>query len=120
MLCFPIKNKEGIIIGVIQLINSKKGEFTTLDEELLNAISIHAALALENAALVEKLLQAERVSSLGKMANFLIQDIKKPILVSKRYADHLYEKDLKPEIKQVLEMMTDSAESCCRFGANHF
>ena len=81
MLCFPIKNKLGVIIGVIQLLNSKNKFFSENDEEFLNALSIHAALALENAALVEKLLQAERVSSLGKMANFLIQDIKKPINV---------------------------------------
>ncbi|MDD3558346.1 MAG: ATP-binding protein [Melioribacteraceae bacterium] len=107
MICFPIKNKENKTIGVLQLLNSKEGEFSQLDESLLSALSIHCALALENAALLEKLLQAERISSLGKMANFLIQDIKKPVLVSKRYADHLKEKDLPPEIKQVLEMMTD-------------
>lgn len=107
MICFPIKNKESRTIGVLQLLNSKEGEFSKLDESLLSALSIHCALALENAALLEKLLQAERISSLGKMANFLIQDIKKPVLVSKRYADHLKEKDLPPDIKQVLEMMTD-------------
>ncbi|NOX17974.1 MAG: GAF domain-containing protein [Chlorobi bacterium] len=107
MLCYPIKNKLGIIVGVIQLLNSSAGEFSKMDEDLLEALSIHIALALENAALVEKLLHGERISSLGKMANFLIQDIKKPILVSKRYADHLKEKDLSPDVKQVLEMMTD-------------
>jgi signal transduction histidine kinase len=107
MLCYPIKNKLGIIVGVLQLLNSSSGEFSKMDEELLEALSIHIALALENATLVEKLLHGERISSLGKMANFLIQDIKKPILVSKRYADHLKEKDLPPDVKQVLEMMTD-------------
>ncbi len=107
MLCYPIKNKLGITVGVIQLLNSKSGEFSKMDEELLEALSIHIAMALENATLVEKLLHGERISSLGKMANFLIQDIKKPILVSKRYADHLKEKDLPPDVKQVLEMMTD-------------
>lgn len=107
MICFPIKNKESKTIGVLQLLNSKEGEFSKLDESLLSALSIHCALALENAALLEKLLQAERISSLGKMANFLIQDIKKPVLVSKRYADHLKEKELPADIKQVLEMMTD-------------
>lgn len=106
-LTFPIKNKKGEIIGVLQLLNSKKGEFSKYDEELLNAMSIHSAIALQNAEMVEKLLQAERVQSLGKMANFLIQDIKKPILVSKRYAEHLKNKNLSPDNIQIVDMLLE-------------
>ncbi len=107
ILCLPIKNKEGNIVGVLQLLNSFNDKFSDLDEELLSALSIFIALALENANLVEQLLKTERINSLGKMANFLINDIKKPVLVSKRYAGHLLEKELNPDIKQVLEMMDD-------------
>ena len=107
MLCYPIKNKEAEIVGVLQLINSKNGKFSTLDETFLDALSIHAALALENANLVEQLLQGERVSSLGKMANFLIQDIKKPVLVSKRYAEHLKSKEFPEDVVQVIDMLLD-------------
>lgn len=107
MLCFPIRNREDKIIGVLQLLNSANGEFSAMDEEFLQMISVHAALALENADLVEKLLQTERVSSLGKMANFLIQDIKKPLLVTKRYTEHLNQKDLPSDIKQLVKMMLD-------------
>ncbi len=107
VLCFPIKDKTDEVIGVLQLLNCKYGEFTKLDEEFLEMLSTHAALALENADLVEKLLQAERVTSLGKMANFLIQDIKKPILVSKRYTEHLKSKNLSPDINQVIDMMLE-------------
>ncbi|RJP71270.1 MAG: GAF domain-containing protein [Ignavibacteriales bacterium] len=107
VLCFPIKDKAEEVIGVLQLLNCKYGEFTKLDEEFLEMLSAHAALALENADLVEKLLQAERITSLGKMANFLIQDIKKPILVSKRYTEHLKSKNLSPEVNQVIEMMLE-------------
>lgn len=107
VLNFPIKNNREEIIGVVQLLNSKNEEFTKLDEELLNAMSIHAALALQNAEMVEKLLQSERVQSLGKMANFLIQDIKKPILVSKRYAEHLKSKNLPPDNAQIVEMLLE-------------
>ncbi|MEW6195418.1 MAG: ATP-binding protein [Bacteroidota bacterium] len=107
VLTFPIKNNKHEIIGVLQLLNSAKGEFSKLDEELLNAMSIHAALALQNAEMLEKLLQAERVQSLGKMANFLIQDIKKPILVSKRYAEHLKSKNLQPDNAQIVDMLLE-------------
>ncbi len=107
MICFPLKNKENNIIGVIQLLNSKNGSFSNKDEQFLNALSAHASAALINAELVEKLLKSERVTSLGKMANFLIQDIKKPVLVSKRYAEHLISKDVPKDVKQVLEMMLE-------------
>jgi signal transduction histidine kinase len=107
MICFPIKNNKGEITGVLQLLNSSKGEFNKRDEEFLNALSIHSAIALQNAELVEKLLQAERVHSLGKMANFLIQDIKKPILVSKRYAEHLRSKQLPADTTQIVDMLLE-------------
>jgi nitrogen-specific signal transduction histidine kinase len=107
ILCFPIKNKNDDVLGVIQLLNSKKDTFTKLDENFLNALSTHAALALQNADLVEQLLKSERISSLGKMANFLIQDIKKPILVSKRYSEHLLKKELSDDVVQVVNMLLE-------------
>ncbi|MEW5843160.1 MAG: ATP-binding protein [Bacteroidota bacterium] len=107
MICFPIKNNKGLIIGVLQLLNNKNGEFSKRDEEFLIALSIHAAIAIQNAELVEKLLQSERVQSLGKMTNFLIQDIKKPILVAKRYAEHLKNKQLSDDAVQVVNMLLE-------------
>ena len=107
VLCFPIQDREDKIVGVLQLLNSKKGRFTRLDEEFLNAISIQCALALQNADLVEKLLETERVTSLGKMTNFLIQDIKKPVLVSKRYAEHVKTKHLPQDAEKIIDMILD-------------
>ena len=107
MLCFPIRNKSDEIVGVLQLINSKNGKFGKLDEEFLSALSLHASMAIQNADLVEQLLTGERVASLGKMANFLIQDIKKPIMVSKRYAEHLKSKVLEQDVGRVVDMLLD-------------
>jgi len=107
MICFPIKNNKEEIIGVLQVINSINGEFSKRNEEFLAALSIHAAIALQNAELVEKLLSIERVHSLGKMANFLIQEIKKPILVGKRYAEHLRTKNLPPDVTQIIDMLLE-------------
>ena len=107
VLCYPVKNKDGEVISVIQLLNSKNGEFSNLDEDILDSLSTHVALALQNADLLEQLLKAERVSSLSKMANFLIEDIKKPILISKRYADHLKSKEMDQDVSQIVEMLLD-------------
>ncbi len=110
MLCFPIKDRNGDICGVLQLLNSKNGKFSKVDEELLEALSIHAAMALQNAELVEQLLKGERIFSLGKMANFLIQDIKKPVMVSKRYTEHLRSKELPEESMKVIDLLLEQLD----------
>jgi len=51
MLCLPMTNREGKVIGVFQLLNKRSGRFTIDDEQLLSAFSAHAAIAVENARL---------------------------------------------------------------------
>ena len=46
MLCMPMRNRDGRIIGVFQMLNKKGGPFTTQDEEFINALSIHASIAI--------------------------------------------------------------------------
>jgi serine phosphatase RsbU (regulator of sigma subunit) len=61
ILCAPIRNRAGEIVGVFQLLN-KRGErkFTDEDEQYLESLSIHAALAVENARLHSSALEKER------------------------------------------------------------
>ena len=54
ILCMPMKNKDGEIIGVFQLLNKRSGTFTAEDENFITALSIHASLAIENARLYEE------------------------------------------------------------------
>jgi len=54
MICFPIKNNKNEIIGVLQLLNNKNGEFTGRDEKFLIALSIHSAIAINNALMLQK------------------------------------------------------------------
>jgi signal transduction histidine kinase len=69
-----------------------------------------ASVSIDNARHVEELLRNERIASLGKMSNLLIEDIKKPILISKRYTEHLLKKDLEKDIYNILEMMLEQLE----------
>ncbi len=107
MLCYPIKNKNEEIVAVLQLLNNNKGKFSFQEEKYLDAISLNIAAVLENSSLVEKLLRTERTMSLDKMGNFLAHDIKKPILTSKRYAEHLSKKELPFETKQIVDMLVE-------------
>ncbi len=61
MLCMPMKNRHGKIIGVFQIINKRRGAFDREDELFLKAFSEHAALAVENARLYQSSMEVERV-----------------------------------------------------------
>lgn len=51
ILCQPIRNLQGDIIGVIQVLNRRHGNFSDEDEYLLSAIASQAAVAIENSKL---------------------------------------------------------------------
>ena len=54
MICFPIKNTDAEVVGVLQLLNNREGEFTDRDENFLTALSIHSAIAINNALMLRK------------------------------------------------------------------
>jgi adenylate cyclase len=56
LLCMPVYNSAGTLIGVTQLINKPQGSFTSSDEEFMRAFNIQAGIALENAQLFESVL----------------------------------------------------------------
>ncbi|NEO99705.1 MAG: adenylate/guanylate cyclase domain-containing protein [Symploca sp. SIO2E9] len=56
ILCMPVFNSSGDLIGVTQLINKRQGSFTSSDEEFMKAFNIQAGIALENAKLFENVL----------------------------------------------------------------
>lgn len=62
LLCLPIHHKSGEIVGVLQLLNqATDGKFTKKDEEFLNKLSGHMAMALENARLHREALEKQRM-----------------------------------------------------------
>ena len=54
MVCLPIKNLSGDVLGVIQVLNKNEGVFDDADLELLRAITPQIAIAIENAILLEE------------------------------------------------------------------
>ena len=49
MICSPVKTVNGQIIGVIQILNKKKGRFTKDNLNLVDAIATQAAVSIQNA-----------------------------------------------------------------------
>ncbi len=56
ILCMPVFNSAGKLIGVSQLINKAQGQFTQIDESFMRAFNTQAGIALENAQLFQELL----------------------------------------------------------------
>ena len=61
MLCMPMRDRKGKIIGVFQILNKHDGVFTKEDENFLEAFSVHASLAIENARLHQDIVEKERI-----------------------------------------------------------
>jgi sigma-B regulation protein RsbU (phosphoserine phosphatase) len=79
-LTAPMRNPQGKIIGVVQLLNKKGGPFTSRDERLLTAMAAQAAISIENARLYEQEIQQRLINQdLGTarmiQESFLPQDI---------------------------------------------
>jgi adenylate cyclase len=64
ILCMPMRNREGRILGVLQLLNKRRGAFTAADEELLEAFAAPAAIAVQNALLNEEVHKRMRTSEI--------------------------------------------------------
>ena len=70
ILCMPVYNAKGELIGATQLINKHQGSFTNSDEEFLRAFNSQAGMALQNSQLfqnvmVEKQYQKDMLQSLS-------------------------------------------------------
>jgi signal transduction histidine kinase/CRP-like cAMP-binding protein len=105
VLCMPMRNRDGKIIGVFQMLNKKGGPFTTQDEEFINALSIHASIAIENARLAQEMINNERLSAVGRMASTIIHDIKNPMGTLRVYAQVMKKKSGNEEAAKLADEM---------------
>lgn len=72
-LAVPVPGREGVL-GVIRVVRRTwpgrgfDGEFTESDEELMATLASQLGVALENAKLVQRLVEAERMAAWGQMS----------------------------------------------------
>ncbi|MGZ3429632.1 MAG: sigma-54-dependent Fis family transcriptional regulator, partial [Polyangia bacterium] len=51
VLAAPLRDRDDNVIGVVQVLNAKRGSFSAADEEYLKRLAAEAALAVENTSL---------------------------------------------------------------------
>src|SRR5262249_53788532 len=74
ILCVPVINKAGKVIGVAQVLNKKGGPFTRDDEARLRAFTAQLAISLENAKLFDDVQNMKNYSEsmLQSMSNGVV------------------------------------------------
>lgn len=106
MLTMPMKDKDGKIVGVFQMLNKKTGgAFTEEDVEFLDALSAGASIAVQNAKMAQELVKSERLSSIGQMASAIIHDIKNPMNTIRVYAQVMKKKSGNEEAVKLADEM---------------
>lgn len=64
ILCVPMANINGEVIGVFQILNKKDGSFTADDAQFLSAMAVSTGIAIENSLLREELKnQLEKIKT---------------------------------------------------------
>ena len=58
IVCAPVKTVRGDIIGVIQILNKKRGRFTKEDLDIVQGITLQAAVSLQNAQGMEEMIKS--------------------------------------------------------------
>jgi HD-GYP domain-containing protein (c-di-GMP phosphodiesterase class II) len=67
VLAVPLKNRDGRPLGVFEVLNKKRGDFSDEDEGLLHILATIAASFIENAELYED-LQRSHIETIYRMA----------------------------------------------------
>ena len=87
LLAVPMRLRDGEILGVVELINKVEGDFDSDDEAFLTAFGAQAAVAIQNARLVEERIRGERLEAVGTLAAGLVHDLRNPLSGILGYTD---------------------------------
>jgi Nif-specific regulatory protein len=80
VLAVAVRNQKGVIIGAFEALNKRVGAFSQRDEDFLDALASHAAIAIENAQLIGELRRHE--DELAQQNAHLLRE------VESRYSTH--------------------------------
>ncbi|MFP6640761.1 MAG: GAF domain-containing SpoIIE family protein phosphatase [Myxococcota bacterium] len=63
IVCMPLLTHEEKVVGVIQCLNKKEGQFSDYDVEILSALATQAAVTIDNALLIGHYLEKQRLQA---------------------------------------------------------
>ena len=118
ILCVPMRNPRGEVIGVFQVLNKRDGPFSALDEQLLASLSSQAAVAVENARLHDEVQRAyAELQVLDRMKsdflNAISHELRTPLAPIMGYTEMLLSGSLgalPPKAERGLQAIADSGQ----------
>lgn len=75
LLCLPIRHHTGLIVGVVELLNSSQGHFSQEDCDFLQKLSGHIAMALQNARQHRDSLEKQRYDRELTLARSILRSL---------------------------------------------
>ncbi|VEB34943.1 guanylate cyclase [Legionella sainthelensi] len=60
VLCVPLKSMEGKLLGVTQMLNKIDAEFSDSDVQMVEALTEHAAMAIQNKLTIEQIEESHK------------------------------------------------------------
>ena len=115
MLCVPVKNDDGVTIAVISLANSSSGKFSIYDEEKMTQLVPHIAQTLQFINGLGRLLDENKDVYLSTLTRFIADNIQTPVLTMKYYAGQIKKKHIPQDVRTVLNVLMDQADSVVDF-----
>ena len=115
LLCVPVKDDNYDTIAVISLANSSSGKFTVSDEEKISQLVPHISQTLQCLNGIDKLLDENKNIYLSTLTSFITDNIQTPVLTMKYYAGQIKKKNVSQDIKTVLSVLMDEADSVVDF-----
>jgi len=75
ILAMPLVTHAGKLIGVIEVMNKRRGAFTDTDMKVLSAFNTNAAIAIDSAFLVQQYIVKQRIENNMKIARTIQQGL---------------------------------------------
>ncbi len=110
MLTMPMRDGDLKIVGVIQLINKREGLFNADDMAFIEAMGVHASIAIDKARTAEQMARSEALAAVGRLSAQIIHDFKNPMTIIRGYAQLLEVPAKDEDRKEYLKIITNQID----------
>ncbi|MEO8230864.1 MAG: cyclic nucleotide-binding domain-containing protein [Ignavibacteriota bacterium] len=110
LIVIPFLDVKKNLIGVAQL-RSNETMFTTDEERKIKEYANQTSKILEQSLILSSKNKPGYKSELGQFSNFIMQDVKAPLLTIKHYSSLLSRFDLPEEVKKVIKLLSSQTNS---------
>ncbi len=92
-LCVPLRDKDGHLLGVLDVESYQAGAFDLRHQKMLEALANQAVIAIQNVETKEKLVATEKVATLSEMASTLMHRMNNSIGAIRVWSQDILDED---------------------------